>query len=425
MPPAPGTGALDAYLARQPVFNRSLSVVGYELLFRSNAENFFSAQDGDTASLQVIEASLNTFGYGGLASGGRAFINITRRMLVEGFTSLLPPKSTVLEILASVPPDPEVLGLSASLKKAGYLIALDDFTSAQSSSPLLPLADILKVDYQLASADEKRKCARLRLPPGAKLLAKKVGAQSEFKESADLGYSLFQGLFFRKPEMLSRKEVPGYKVTYLRLLNEINAEECDYAELEEIIRRDLALSFKLLRYVNSALVSPERPVESIKQALSMVGLGLMKRWVSMVTLVAMGQDKPGELMVGSLIRARFCEYLALKAGLKEQSGELFMIGLLSMLDVIVGRPMLEVLADLPLSDQAKGAVLGKAGREGDILGLTVAYERAEWDRIPLFLDRLTIKEKLKIDIAGIPALYRESVAWADKTFKAAIGEPLA
>lgn len=409
----------ETFLARQGVFNRSLNVVGYELLFRSGAENFFSGHDGDQASLQVIESSLNTFGVGGLAAGGRVFVNVTRKMMVEGYTSLLPSRSTVIEILGSVKPDPEVVDACIALKKSGYLIALDDFKSANSYDSLARLADILKVDYPSASPEERRACVQCKVAPGVKLLAKRLGVQSEFKEAADLGYSLFQGHFFSKPEMVSRRKVPAYKMSYLECLREISRAEPDFKKLEEFFRRDLGLSVKLLRYVNSAMNSPQRKVDSLRQGISMVGLEQMKRWVSMVALVSMGDDKPGELIVTSLVRARFCEELAQRSGLPARASEVFMVGLLSVLDAIMDRPMLDVLSDLPLSDEAKGALLGKAGLLGDLLGLTLAYERAEWDLIPYYLDQLTIKDKLTIDVAGIPVLYRDSIAWAAQTYRAA------
>ena len=414
---------METYLARQAVFNRSLNVIGYELLFRSGPEGFFCEGGGDQAALRVIESSLNTFGLGGLAAGGRVFVQGTRRMLLEGTTSLLPPASSVIEILVPATPDRELMEACRALKKAGYLIALDEFQSRQAKDPLVTLADIVKVDFQTASSEEKRSCAQARLAAGAKLLAKKLGVQSDFKEAADLGYALFQGTFFSKPELMLRKHIPAHKVIYLECLSEMNRAEPDLRKLEELFRRDVALSLKLLRYVNSALVSLGRKLDSLKQAITMVGLDQMKKWVSLMALVAMGEDKPEELLVTSLVRARFCELMALRAGLKVKASELFMIGMLSVLDVIMGRPMLEVLADLPLSDEAKGALLGKTGVFGDILGFVFAYERAEWDLIPYYLDQLALKDKLAVDLQAIPSLYRDSVAWADQTFRNASGEP--
>jgi len=412
----------EAFVARQAIFNRSLSVVGYELLFRAGAENFFMGHDGDQASLRVIESSVNTFGLGGLASGGKVFVNVTRKMLVEGFTTLLPAPVSVIEILGSVTPEPDVVDACLSLKKAGYQIARDDFRSTDQFDPLVKLADILKVDYQAAGPEERKACARCRVAPGVKLLAKKLGVQSEFKEAADLGYSLFQGLFFSKPEMISRRQIPVQKFTYLECVGEIHRAEPDFKKLEEFFRRDLGLSSKLLRYVNSAMVSPPRKVESIRQGISMVGLDQMKRWVSMVAMVAMSEDRPGELIATSLVRARFCEELARQGGLAHQAPELFIVGLFSVLDTLMGRPMLDVLSELPLSDEVKGALLGKAGVLGDLLGMALAYERAEWDLIPYYLDQLKIKHRLPIDVSGISARYRDSVAWANDAFKAAGGD---
>ncbi|HXX93580.1 MAG TPA: HDOD domain-containing protein, partial [Planctomycetota bacterium] len=233
----------------------------------------------------------------------------------------------------------------------------------------------------------------------------------ELTEAMDLGFQLYQGFFFCRPEMASRKEIPAYKLNYLRFLREVNREDCDFDELERIIRQDVSLSLKLLRYINSAMFALKSRVESIKQALTLVGLALMKRWVTLLALAAMGDDRPGELIVTSLVRARFCEQIGLLVGMQKSTFDLFMVGMLSSIDAILDRPMLEVLQDLPLSEEVRQALLGQTGGLGKILGLTLAYERAEWDRIPVLMD------KLRLDVLKIPVVYRESVSWADQIFK--------
>lgn len=402
---------MDTFLARQAIFDRSLNVIGYEIFCRSGLENAFPSLDGDQATAQVIESSLNTFGLGSLTLGKKCYVNVTRRMLTQDYASLLPPKQTVLEIQDSVAQDAETVEACARLKKAGYQIALDSYRLARAGDPLVALADTFKVDLTQVPLEEQKEIVKRHGKPGVTLLAEKVEHRKELTAAMDLGYHLYQGYFFCRPEMASRKDIPAYKLNYLRFLREVNREDCNFDELERIIRQDVSLSVKLLRYINSAMFSLKSKVDSIKQALTLVGLALMKRWVTLLALSAMGDDRPHELIVTSLVRARFCEQVGLLAGLQKSSFELFMIGMLSAIDAILDRPMVEVLADLPLSDEVRQALMGNTMGLGRVLGLALAYERAEWDRLPALMD------KVKMDVLKIPVLYRESVAWADQIFK--------
>lgn len=403
----------DTYLARQPVFDRSLNVYGYELFFRSGAENAFSSPDGDKASSQVIESSLNTFGLGRLTVGRRVFINVTKPMITQGIVSLLPPRITVLELVPSVPPDPDVVAVCRALKKQGFQIALDGFTLARAETPLTELADILKVDFQSVPAEERTAIVKRHSRPGVTLLGMRLGLRKELTQAMEMGYALYQGFFFCRPEMIARKDPPAYKVSYLRFLREVNRPDADFETLDSIIREDVTLSLKLLRYINSAMMGLRSRVESIRQALTLLGLVQVRRWASLLALAAMCEDKPSELVVTSLIRARFCEQLGMTSGLKNKTFDLFMIGMFSVIDAILDRPMIEVLSDLSLADEVKGALMGKPEGLGRVLGLTLAYEHAEWDRLPALLERL------EIDPMALPGIYREAVAWAGQIFQAA------
>jgi EAL and modified HD-GYP domain-containing signal transduction protein len=411
----PGVPAADAYLARQAIFDRSLSVYGYELFFRSGVENAFGTADADRASSRVIESALNTFGCGRLAAGRRIFVNVTRPMLTESIVALLPPKSTVLELQSSVAADADVVAVCRSLRKQGFLIALDDVDAARAEGPLAAQADVLKVDFQNVPLDQRRALVRKHGRPGMTLLAKRLGMRKELTEAMELGYTLFQGYFFCRPEMVTQKEAPAYKLNYLRFLKEVNAPEVDFDALERIIRQDLTLSIKLLRYINSALVGLRSRVDSIKQAITLMGLTTVRRWASLLAMAAMSEDKPPELVVTSLARARFCEQAGLKSTLRGREFELFLIGLFSVIDAILDRPMLEVLADLPLTEDVKGALMGKPEGMGRVLQLALAYEHAEWDRLPDLIQRI------RIDPMEIPGIYRESIAWAEEIFTAADG----
>ena len=400
----------EPHLARQAVFDRHLGVFGYEILLRAGDENLLVGPAPDKAGAKMVEGSINTIGLSALTEGKKAFFNMNRRMLAEDIAALLPPARTVIEILHTLEPDEAVVARCGELKKRGYQIAVDAYTARRGMAPILALADIVKIDFRSSDETEQAACVQRYGRPGVKVLADRVESHAELDRARRQGYTLYQGPFFCKPQDLVRKEIPAFKLNYLRILQRVNQPEIDFDELDAIIRQDLALSLKLLRYVNSAMFALPQRVDSIRQALTMVGVTVIRRWVSLLALAAMSEDKPQELIVTSLVRARFCEQIGPAAGLKVPDFDLFLVGLLSAVDAILDRPMLEVLADLPLSADVKGALMGKKEGHGRILGLVLAYEKAEWDRLP------SVIGGLNLDVTKLPSFYRESVSWVNQIF---------
>jgi c-di-GMP-related signal transduction protein len=400
----------EPHLTRQAVFDRHLAVFGYEILLRSGDEDLLVGPAPDQAGAKIVETSINTIGLGSLLQGKKAFFNVTRRMLAEDLASLVPPSQSVIEILHTLEPDQAVIDRCKELKKRGYLLAVDAYTARRNMAPLMAMADIVKVDFRSTDEGEQTTSVKRYGKPTVRMLADKVDSHAELERAKRMGYTLFQGPFFCKPQQVVRKEVPTFKLNYLRILQKVNQPEIKYEELDALIRQDLALSLKLLRYVNSAMFALPQRVESIRQALAMVGITVIRRWVSLLALAAMSEDKPQELIVTSLVRARFCEQIGQAAGMKAVDFELFMVGLLSAVDAILDRPMLEVLNDLPLSADVKGALMGKKEGYGRVLGLALAYERAEWDQLPAAMGSLSL------DVTKLPTFYKESLAWVSQIF---------
>jgi len=400
----------EPHLSRQAVFDRHLGVFGYEILLRQGDEDLLLGPAPDQAGARLIEKSINTVGLSVLTQGKKGFFNVTRRMLAEDLAMLLPAAQSVVEILHTLDPDEAVVARCRELKKRGYQVAVDAYTARRGMAPLLALADIVKIDFRTTDEAEQTSCAQRYGKPNVKLLADRVESHAELDRARKMGYTLFQGAFFCKPQELARKEIPAFKLNYLRILQRVNQPEIDFNELDELIRQDLSLSLKLLRYVNSAMFALPQRVDSIRQALAMVGIAVIRRWVSLLALAAMSEDKPQELIVTSLIRARFCEHIGHAAGMKGADFELFMLGLLSAVDAILDRPMLEVLADLPLSPEVKSALMGKKDGYGRVLGLALAYERAEWDQMAVVMGSLSL------DMMRLPGLYKDSVAWVGQIF---------
>jgi c-di-GMP-related signal transduction protein len=413
-PPAkhsPGGKFLDSFIARQPIFDARQKVYGYELLFRSGLDNVFRGADPDQATSKVLTDSLSLFSMSTLTGGKRGFINITRDILLRDYVYLIPKEQIVVEVLETVRPDGEVVEACRRLKEAGYLLAMDDFVYSEDYRPLVDLADFIKVDF-LQTPDAERRDVMEKCRTGKiRFLAEKVENLKTFDEARGIGYAYFQGYFFSKPTVLSRKDIPRFKLNYLRILQEVNRPEMDFGRLGDFIRREISLSYKLLRYINSAFFSLRGKISSIKQALVLLGEREIKNWISLVALAGMGDDKPEELAVQAIIRARFCQSLAPYAGLAHKAEDLFLLGLLSLIDAFLDRPMAELLQEIPVADEIKKALLGAESSLGKVYRFVLAYERGEWDQTAEHRQALGIAE------AHPPRLYLAAVEWGQKCFQ--------
>ncbi len=401
---------MDAFVARQPIFTRDLSVYGYELLFRSSLENFYSGQDPDHASAKVLVDSLSVFGLELITDRKRAFVNVTRETLLGEYLHLLPAEMTVVEVLETVEPDREVVAACKAIKQAGYLIALDDFVYRRDYKALLDLADIIKVDVLTMSEEEQRALIEQRSHTPVRFLAEKVETQAMYEATAKMGYSLFQGYFFSKPAVLSRKDIPAHKVSYLRVLNEVNRPQLDFEQIECIIRQDLSLAYKFLRYINSAHFAWRSEVKSIRRALILLGENQTKKWIYVAALACMSDDKPEELMVQAIVRAKFCESMAAKVkGLNDRSEDMFLMGLFSLLDAMLDRPLAELMDELPIAEDIKQALTCGQNPLRDVFDYVLAYERGDWANVSDRTAQLDLREPVT------PRLYEKAVEWAADT----------
>ena len=400
--------SLNVFIGRQPILNGQRQLYGYELLFRSNSvDNHFNGTDGDAASFKTMNNALNVLGLTSLTGGRKAFINITRKLLVEEAYSVLPPDESVIEILETVMPDAAVIHACMRMKDAGYMLALDDFVFRPGFEPLLDIADFIKVDFIDLNAKQRAAMVELVAGRSACLLAEKVETQHDFQEALNLGYSLFQGYFFCKPEIVSGRELPPVKRQYLRFLQEAMRPNPSYATLEQIVKEEPSLSVKLLRYLNSAMFGLRSKVDSIKQALAMLGDRQIRQWASLVALTSLGDDKPTETLTLCLIRAKFCEELCPHLKLDGRDLDLFFLGLLSGLDGLVDRPISEMLSEMPVAQDVKAALMGSTTLFGTIYGLVLACERGRRSVIQLLAGKVGIPEDLVLK------LYLEAIAWAD------------
>ena len=288
------------FVARQPIFTRKSDVFGYELLFRSGAENVFGGGDGNQATAELIVGDILTFGLQQLSGGKPAFINFTHELLLGHYYTLL-PRGTVIEVLEDVEPDGDVLNACRRLRADGYRLALDDLHSTDGYETLLDLADIVKVDFRLVAPERREPLTReLRAGWGrAQLLAEKVETPAEFREAVELGYDYFQGYFFSRPMMFSGREIPQFNLNLLELAHAVRKPDFDFAEVEAIVKRDVSLSYKMLRFANSAAYGVRQRIKSVKHALVMLGQEEVARAVSLLVIAGLGADRPEELAARS------------------------------------------------------------------------------------------------------------------------------
>jgi c-di-GMP-related signal transduction protein len=396
---------LEKFLARQPIFDHNRNVYGYELLFRSGPENYFDNSHPDAAAASAAD-NLLLFGVERLTEGRRAFMNCTREFLVHDFPFVFPKDRVVIEVLETVQVDHETVAACQRLKQAGYLLALDDFKPSPAWEPLVPLADFIKVDLLLTSEDEQMHLARTFSSTNVRLVAEKVESYDEFQRTLSWGYTYFQGYFFSRPQMVTHHDVPAYKLNYLRVLQAVNQPQMDLHAISERIKEEASLSYRLLRYLNSPAFPFVVNVSSIPHGLSLLGERGTRKWVSLVAIACMGDEKPAELVMLPLMRARFCELLAPYAGLAKSANDLFLLGLLSAMDAILDMEMTDVLKEIAIREDIRKALLGEKNKLRAVFDLALKYEMGAWGTIGDDLGRLGIGEEL------IPALYLQAVDWA-------------
>jgi c-di-GMP-related signal transduction protein len=404
--PAPGKAKPNSatrFVARQPILTKDEKVFGYELLFRDGVENFFCNADPEAASRSTLDTSM-LMGLDILCDGRRAFINCTREMLLKDYVTLVPSNQTVVEILETVPPDDLVMAACQRLKEAGYMIALDDFAIDDPRAPLTEVADIIKVDLKRTTPAECAAMIKRYGPWRCRMLAEKVETREEFVAASKAGFVYFQGYFFRRPEVLATHEVPTNRINYVRMLQTVSKPELDPREIEDAIKSEASLCYRLLRYLNSAVFGFANEIHSVRHALAMLGEREVRRWVRLVVTLAAGQGKSSELVLSALVRARFCELLSPK--IQHGESDLFLLGLLSMMDAILELPMAEVLDRVPIDQETKALLLGGTGRLRPLYQLMLARESGDWQ------NTAELAKGLHLSDGEVAEAYWSAMQWA-------------
>ncbi|MCO6439814.1 MAG: HDOD domain-containing protein [Nitrococcus mobilis] len=391
----------ETFLGRQPIFDRNLEVYGYELLFRhADAPNAHIA-DGDRATSEVILNTFTVFGLDELVGNRLAFINMTRSFVANHGNLPLPTDRVILEILENISPEPAIIAGLELLRATGYRIALDDFVYDPALRPLLQRADLVKLEIPRLTLPELAEQVQLLQPFKVMLLAEKIETPEVFEACKRLGFDYFQGYFLSRPSTLRNTDIPANRLRILELLAALQRADVEVAELEELISCDLALSYKLLRYLNSAFFSLPRRIDSIRQAIVYLGTQELQTWAALLALASI-PDKPHELSVSVIIRARFCE----AAGRMIEAAHparCFMVGLLSGLDALLDAPLGQILERLPVNQAVAAALLRGEGAEGEVLDAVRELEMGHIERI----------QALGLSAAATNQAYVEAVRWAE------------
>jgi c-di-GMP-related signal transduction protein len=398
------------YVARQPILDAAGTLFGYELLYREATGAEVELRD-DLASARVLTDAVVNLGLDTITGGKPAFLNLSRPLLLR-LPALLPATSAVFELHRDIPLNDETFAACQQLHDAGYALGLDDFDPEADAAALLPFAKFVKVNTSRTSPATLTSIARGLASSGIRLIADEVRTREVFEHTKAAGYHLFQGRFFSQPTVCQGTAVPGRHLAYLRLLAALNRPDITLSEVEDLVKHDVSLSYRVLRCVNSAAFGLRREVLSIRQALLMLGLAPVRTWASVWCVAGLNTGGISELVTTVLIRGRSCELLA-EQRRDEHSSEMFLVGLCSMLDLMLGRPMREAIADLPLSTAARQALIGEPNAQRTLLDAVITYEQAEWDTATASAETIGLRG------ADLAEAYTASLRWARELATAA------
>lgn len=409
---------MDVYVAKQPIFNEKEEVIAYELLYRNSPTNGYSHTDGDIATTEVIVNSFLNIGLGELSNGKPCFINFTENLLKLKLPTYFTPLSIIVEILENVKATPEIITICKELKSYGYTIALDDFFLLHGDEHILELltyVDIIKIDFRSTTREARNQLMEYLKPFNLKFLAEKVETREEYEQATIDGYSFFQGYFFSKPVILQTHDIPSYYYSYLLVLEELDMPVPDIDHITNVIEKDLSISYKLLKLINSPTIRPKYEVSSIKQAVVLLGLIEIKKWIYVLSIKGVGENEDEsskEIIHLSLTRAKLGELLGRYMGIPQiESSKYFLLGMFSLVDTILRVPMEKVLLELPLSNEIKSALTGVDGDLKNVLDLIKSLERMELSSKLFQTFTPTLTE------ADLFSIYSEANVWADKLMK--------
>ncbi|MFZ5969821.1 MAG: EAL and HDOD domain-containing protein [Bacillota bacterium] len=399
---------MEVFVARQPIFNKDKEVVAYELLYRDGNRNFFdNSVSSSIATSILLVNSYFSIGISNLVGQSKAFVNFDKELIHRDIPMIFNKDIIAIELIENIVVDQAFLEKIKEMKAAGYTIVLDDFVYDYPYKELVELCDIIKVDMLLNDRENIKTIIDTWNDGKKTFLAEKVENDEVFRWALEMGFQLFQGYFFSKPVIMRRKKFKENSTKYIQILQELNCEEPSFDRIANVIEYDVGLTYKLLRLVNSKFTLIKE-VHSIKHALAILGLKEIERWISLIMVQEMGNDKPSELVRIALLRSKLGELLALHSSFRDRKYEVMLMGLMSIVDAILETPMEEVLKELPLSEDIKNTMLGRNSVFFDLYQLMLLYERGLWEDVGRYAQKLDVDDKI------LPELYFDAIKWADE-----------
>lgn len=394
---------MDQYIARQPILDVQQRLYAYELLYRGKDHYSLDQVSGNKATTSLLSSAFLTLGIEKISGQKPCFINFTEELLIKRIPASFPSNKLVVEVLENVQVSDEVVASCRFLKDKGYQIALDDFIYDRKFTPLIEMADIVKIDVRLTPLNTIHKTLHFLQPYRIKLLAEKVESRNEFELANKLGFKYFQGYYFSRPESVEIKEVNATKLNLINLLAEVSKKTTDTNRLHKIISADIAISYKLLRFLDSAYFYRLQKVKTVKHAIAYLGEVELRRFVLLVLVSELASDQPDELIRLAVVRAKFLELMVQGSSMEHLAPELFLVGLFSLLDVMLNVSMTDVMGKLPLDDDMKEALIDCQGPCAPFLRIAIAYERNQERQL------LAAIEKIGIDANQLSQWYLEAV----------------
>ncbi|MDH5649970.1 MAG: HDOD domain-containing protein [Gammaproteobacteria bacterium] len=390
----------DIFVGRQPIYTPNLEIYGYELFFREKEIGEADIADHSVASYQVMLNSLLEIGLEQLVGNNRVFFNITPEVLSSEIMDSLDRNQVVLELADGTEVNDELITLLNHVALRGFTLALDNYVYLNSTRQLMNAARIVKINFNSMDKEELATQVKILRTYDVKLVAERLESKQQFELARSLGFDYYQGYFLTYPNILRGKRLPTNRVMVLQLQSKLAESKINICEIEELISKDVSISYRLLRYIHETQVSLSEPIESIHRAVTMVGLERIKQWVNLLAFSRV-DDKPHELLMTTLTRAKMCELLAKAAG-RQSTDSYFMVGLFSLVDELTGLPMDEVIKSMPVCAEIKQALVEHGGDMGSALECTIAYENSNWDKVVY----------ANLDNQAVIANYMEAIEWA-------------
>lgn len=396
-----------AFIARQPILDRDKEIFAYELFFRDGKKNCYPDVERDEATTKLIAKNYQTLNLDDISCSKKSFISFQSETLMSGLPTSLDPENVVVELLAGQHEDSNLLDMCKHVKTMGYKIALEDSHLTPKWNEFLPYVDMLKVNSNNENLDFVAKNVNRFIDANVQLIADKVETQQSFSIFKDMGFDYFQGYFFARPESVSNDNLPTSKLTLVELMGASSSESFDVESINSVIEHDVGLSYMLLRFINNPMINKRYKITSLRHALNYMGEVEIKKFIALLALANLSDNKPLELLHLSLVRAKFCDLVGTEKNIGSNPPTAFLVGLFSMLDALLDQKMEVLIEKLPLVDEVKDALCGSQNDLSMYLMLVKAFESGNWLKV------IRIAKILEIDQKLLHSLFNEAILWGN------------